>query len=74
MEFPVAQTVKNLPAMQETGVQSLGQEDPLEKGMATHSSVLSWEIPWTEEPGGLQFVGSQSQTRLTNTHVYPYNI
>ena len=74
MEFLVAQTVKNLPAMQETRVQSLGQEDPLEKGMATHSSVLSWEIPWTEEPGGLQFVGSQSQTRLTNTHVYPYNI
>ena len=74
MEFLVAQTVKNLPAMRETRVQSLGQEDPLEKGMATHSSVLSWEIPWTEEPGGLQFVGSQSQTRLTNTHVYPYNI
>ena len=74
MEFLVAQTVKNLPAMGETRVQSLGQEDPLEKGMATHSSVLSWEIPWTEEPGGLQFVGSQSQTRLTNTHVYPYNI
>ena len=74
MEFLVAQTVKNLPAMRETRVQSLGQEDPLEKGMATHSSVLSWEIPWTEEPGGLQFVGSQSQTRLTNTQVYPHNI
>ena len=44
------QTVKNLPAMQETWVQSLGQEDPLEKGMATHSSVLAWRIPWTEEP------------------------
>ena len=66
MEFLVAQTVKNLPAMQETRVQSLGQEDPLEKGMATHSSVLAWEIPWTEEPGGLQFVGSQSRTRLSN--------
>ena len=66
MEFLVAQTVKNLPAMQETTVQSLGQEDPLEKGMATHSSVLAWEIPWTEEPGGLQFVGSQSRTRLSN--------
>ena len=52
--------------MQETRVQSLGQEDPLEKGMATHSSVLAWEIPWTEEPGGLQFVGSQSRTRLSN--------
>ena len=74
MEFLVAQTVKNLPAMRETRVQSLGQEDPLEKRMATHSSVLAWEIPWTEEPVGLQFVGSQSQTRLTNTHVYPYNI
>ena len=45
--------VKNLPAMQETGVQSLGQEDPLEKGMATHSSILAWGIPWTKEPGGL---------------------
>ena len=66
MEFLVAQTVKNLPAMRETGVQSLGQEDPLEKRMATHSSVLAWEIPWTEEPGGLQFVGSQSRTRLSN--------
>ena len=49
----VAQTVKNLPAMQETRVQPLGQEDPLEKGMATHSSVLAWRIPRTEEPGGL---------------------
>ena len=49
----VAQTVKNLPAMQETQIQSLGQEDPLEKEMATHSSILAWEIPWTEEPGGL---------------------
>ena len=50
----VAQSVKNLPAMQETWVQSLGQEDPLEKEMATHSSVLAWKISWTEEPGGLQ--------------------
>ena len=50
----VAQLLKNLPAMQETQVQSLGQEDPLEKGMATHSSILAWRIPWTEEPGGLQ--------------------
>ena len=49
----MAQTVNNLPAMQETQVQSLGQEDPLEKGMATHYSILAWEIPWTEEPGGL---------------------
>ena len=51
--------VKNLPAMQETMVQSQGQEDPLEKEVATHSSILAWEIPWTQEPGGLQSVGSQ---------------
>ena len=51
--------IKNLPAMQETWVRSLGQEDPLEKGMATHSSTLAWRIPWTEEPGGLQSMGSQ---------------
>ena len=50
----VAQSVKNLPAMPETGVQSLGQEDSLEKEMATHSSILAWEILWTEEPGRLQ--------------------
>ena len=49
----VAQMVKNLPAMQETRVQSSGQEDPLEKGMATHFSILAWRIPWTEVPGGL---------------------
>ena len=55
----VAQTVKNLPAMQEIQVRSLGWEDPLEKGMATHSSLLAWEIPWTEEPGGLQSMGLQ---------------
>ena len=55
----VAQTVKNLPAMQETWVQSLGQKDHLEKEMATDSSILAWKIPWTEEPGGLQSVGSQ---------------
>ena len=54
----VAQVVKYLPAMQETQVQFLGQEDPLQKGMATHSSILAWRIPWTEEPGGLQSVGS----------------
>ena len=55
----VALTVKNLPAMQETWVQSLGQEDPLEKGMATHSRILAWKIPWTEEPGGSQSIGLQ---------------
>ena len=57
--FLVAQTVKNLPAMLETLDRSLGQEDPLGKGMGTHSSILAWEIPWTEEPGGLQSVWSQ---------------
>ena len=51
--------VNNLPAVHETQVQSLGREDPLEKGMATHSSILAWRIPWTEEPGGLQSMGSQ---------------
>ena len=55
----VAQTVKRLPAMRETQVLSLGQEYPLEKGMATHSSTLAWKIPWTEEPGRLQSMGSQ---------------
>ena len=49
----MTQSVENLPAMQETGVQFLGQEDPLEEGMATHSSILAWEVPWTEEPDGL---------------------
>ena len=51
--------VRRLPAMRETGVQFQGQEDPLEKEMATHSSILAWRIPWTEEPGGLQSMGSQ---------------
>ena len=55
----MAQTVKNLLAMQETWVLSLGWEDPLEKEMATHSSILAWRIPWTEEPGGLQSMGLQ---------------
>ena len=55
----VAQMVKNLPAMQETHVRSLGQEEPLEKGMATHSNILALRIPWTGEPGGLQSMGSQ---------------
>ena len=57
---------KNPPAMQETPVGSLGQEDPLEKEMATHSSILARRIPWTEESGGLQSMGSQSQTRLSS--------
>ena len=55
----VAQLIRNPSAMQETPVQSLGQEDPLEKEMATHSSILAWRIAWTEDPGGLQSMGSQ---------------
>ena len=55
----MAQTIKNLLVMQETQVQSLGQDDPLEEEMATHSSTLAWEIPWTEEPGGLQSMRMQ---------------
>ena len=55
----VAQRLKRLPAMRETWVPSLGREDPLEKEMAAHSSILAWRIPWTEEPGGLQSMGSQ---------------
>ena len=55
----VTQAVKKPPAVQETQVQSLGGEDPLEKAMATHSSILAWKIPWTEEPGGLQSMGLQ---------------
>jgi len=65
----VPQKAKNLSAMQETQVQSLGWEDPLEKGMTTHSSILAWRIPWTEELSGLQTMGLQSDTieRLTQT-------
>ena len=62
LDFPGGSAVKNLPAMQdsqETQVQSLGQKDPLEEGTATHSSILAWRIPWTEEPGGLQSMGLQ---------------
>ena len=55
----VVQSVDNLPAIQKTWIQSLGQEDPLEEEMATHSSILAWRIPWTEEPGGLQSMGLQ---------------
>ena len=62
----VAQMLKNLPAIQETRVRSLGWEAPLEKGMTTHSSILAWRMPWTEEPGGLQSMGSKSRTRLSN--------
>ena len=62
----VAQTVKHLPAVWETRVRSLGWEDLLEKEMATHSSTLAWKIPWTEDPGRLQYMGLQSWTRLSN--------
>ena len=62
------QMVKNLPAVQKTWVWSLGQEDPLEKGMATHSSILAWGIPWTEEPYGLQSLESDTTEQLINTH------
>ena len=75
--FPDHSVVKNLPAMQETGVQSLGQEDSLEKEMATHASILAGRIPWTEEPGGLQSVGvtrvgHDLVTKTTKTISPPY--
>ena len=68
--FPDGQMIKNPPAMQEPSVWFLGWEDPLEKGMATHSSILAWRIPWIEEPGGLQSMGSQRVRHdwVTNTH------
>ena len=69
MDSSIAQQVKNPPAVQETQetwVQSLGQEDPLEKEMATYSSILAGKIPWTEKPGWLQSMGSQSRTQLSN--------
>ena len=64
--------VKNLPVVQETWVQCLGWEDPLEEDMATHSSILAWKIPWTEEPGGLQAMGSKTvrQNLVTNTFTF----
>ena len=62
-DFPGSSAVKNPPAVQETWVRSLGREDPLEKEMATHSSILAWKIPWTEEPGSLQSMGSQESDR-----------
>ena len=70
----VAQTEKNLPAMQETWVWSLGREDPLEEEMATYSGILAWRIPWTEDSGGLQSMGSQrvGHNRVTNTHTHTH--
>ena len=73
VDFPVAQMVKNLPAMQETCVWSLGWEVPLEKGMTIHSSILAWRIPWTEKPGGYSPWGhkeSDTTERLTHTHTH----
>ena len=66
MGFPGGSVVKNLPTKQESGVRSLGREDPLEKEMATHSTILAWRIPWAEQPGGPQSVQLQSQTQLNN--------
>ena len=69
MGFPGGSVVKNLPAKHETLVRSLGQEDPLEKEKATHSTILAWRIPWTEEPGRLQSMRLQkSQTRFDTTY------
>ena len=71
----VAQWVKNLSAMletQETRVRSLGWEEPLEREMATRSCILVWKIPWTEEPGGLQFIGSQSRTQLKRLRAHAW--
>ena len=67
----IAQSLKNLPAMQETQVRFLGQEDPLEKEMANHSSILVWRIPWTEEPSRLQSMGSQESDTNTVRHKHP---
>ena len=67
----MAQAVKNLPTMQETWVQSMGREDPLEKGKANYSSILAWRITWTEEPSGLQFMGSQGPTHQSKTQFSP---
>ena len=64
----VAQMVKNLPAMLENWIQSLGREDPLEKGVATHSSILAWRIPWAEKPGGLQSMGSKELDTTKAVH------
>ena len=80
-DFLVAQTVKNFPAMWETCIRSLGWRDPLEKEMSTYSSVLAWRIPWIEEPGGLQFMGSQrvgldwvTNTTLPYTNLSHYSL
>ena len=66
--------VKRLPTMRETRVQSLGQKDPLEKEMATHSSILAWRIPWTEEPGGLQSMGHKESDTTERLHTHSHFI
>ena len=72
MGFPGGSVVRNPAAMQKTQVQSLGRQDPLEKGMAAHSSILAWRLPWTEEPGGLWFVSSQESDMTEATeHARP---
>ena len=68
----MAQMVKNLPAMQETQIRFLGQEDPLEKGMVTHSSILAWRIPWTEESTVHDIAESDTNERLTHTHTHTH--
>ena len=76
MDFPVAQMVKNLSAVQETLIRSLGQEDPQKKGIATHSSILAWRIPWTEEPGKLQgysLWGHNESDRTEQLTLHYYN-
>ena len=70
MQWLVAQSVQNLPAMQETRVQSLGREDPLEKEMGTHASILAWRTPWTEKPGRLQSGESQRATTISLAWLY----
>ena len=70
----VAQTAKRLPIMRETWVQSLGWEDLLEKEMATHSSILVWKIPWTEEPGGLQSMGHKESNKTERLHFHFQNV
>ena len=74
MGLPGGSVVKNLPAVQETWVRSLGQKDPLQKGMATRSSILAWGIPWTEEPGGLQSMEvTKTWAQLSNKHIYTHS-
>jgi len=70
----MAQMVKNLPTMQKTWVQSLGQEDPLEKGEAMHFSIFAWRIPWTEEPGELQSMGSQRMGQDWSTNTFFFKV